>query len=101
MALTQNVAEQLAMAYDRGDIDQLNNILIGNGVSSRDVASFFNFDASTMSDLGASGIKFATVDNSAALREAEEARRQAEAEAAAQAAAEREAAAAAQRRRRT
>ena len=59
MALDQNTAEALAQAYNRGDFDQVNNLLGGGGISAQDVQSYFNFDSSQMADLGASGINFA------------------------------------------
>jgi hypothetical protein len=59
MALDQNTAEALAQAYNRGDFDQVNNLLGGGGISAQDVQSYFNFDNSQMADLGASGINFA------------------------------------------
>ena len=60
MALDQFTAESLAQAYERGDYDQVNNILGGGGISAQDVQSYFGFDDSAMSSLGSAGIQFAS-----------------------------------------
>jgi len=59
MALDQFTAESLAQAYERGDFDQVNNILGGGGISAQDVQNYWGFDTSGMADLEAAGVKFA------------------------------------------
>jgi len=57
MALSQDIAQQLAEAYGSGDIGAVNTLL-GSGISAQDVQSYFNFDDNAMSGLGALGIQF-------------------------------------------
>jgi hypothetical protein len=58
MALSQEVAQQLADAYGAGDIDTVNNLLSG-GVNAEDVQKFWNFDEAAMADLLGKGVSFA------------------------------------------
>jgi hypothetical protein len=58
MALSQEVAQQLADAYGAGDIDTVNSLLSG-GVNAEDVQKFWNFDEAAMADLLGKGVSFA------------------------------------------
>jgi hypothetical protein len=59
MALSQDIAQQLADAYGSGDIGAVNSLL-GSGISAEDVRSFWNFDDAGMAALTNAGVQFAS-----------------------------------------
>lgn len=67
MALTQNVAEQLAAAYGSGDLGTVNEILQSGQITAGDVQSFFNLSPESVASFGLSFYSPPAVSNAGAL----------------------------------